>query len=82
MAYIISVNSNIVSDSGGTCYCPRDASDPVCDNNPEYMLCVQAIKRDITTATAAIGALSCFAMGLFANLCVLHSASFFLFVLC
>lgn len=32
------------------------------------MLCVQAIKRDAVTATAAISALSSFCMGLFANL--------------
>lgn len=67
MAYIISVNSNIVSQSGGTCVCPPDSPD-LCDSNPEYMLCVQEINRDLVTATAAISALTSFCMGLFANM--------------
>ncbi|KAG8417313.1 hypothetical protein J3459_012407 [Metarhizium acridum] len=68
MAYIIAVNASIVSDSGGTCVCPHTAADPTCDKDADYMLCTQDIKRDIVTATAAISALSCFCMGLFANL--------------
>ncbi|KAL2449903.1 Efflux pump notK' [Exophiala dermatitidis] len=67
MAYIISVNSTIVSESGGTCVCPPDSTD-LCDSNPEYMLCVAEIKRDLVTATAAISALTSFCMGLFANM--------------
>ncbi|KAF2170354.1 hypothetical protein M409DRAFT_19173 [Zasmidium cellare ATCC 36951] len=67
MAYIISVNSNIVSQSGGTCVCPPDSPD-LCDTNPEYLLCVQEINRDLVTATAAISALTSFCMGLFANM--------------
>ncbi|KAL6874601.1 hypothetical protein HDV57DRAFT_519741 [Trichoderma longibrachiatum] len=68
MAYIIAVNSSIVADSGGTCVCNGGADDPICNNNTEYSLCVQAIKRDAVTATAAISALSTFFMGLLANL--------------
>lgn len=68
MAYIISVNSNITSETGGTCVCPPESMDDFCDTNSEYLLCVQEIKRDIVTATAAIAALSTFCMGLFANL--------------
>jgi adenine/guanine/hypoxanthine permease len=67
MAYIIAVNANIVSQSGGTCVCPADSPD-LCDSDPEYMLCVQQINRDIVTATAAIAALTSFCMGLFANM--------------
>lgn len=70
MAYIIAVNASIVSDSGGTCVCPHTAADPTCDKDADYMLCTQDIKRDMVTATAAISALSCFCMGLFANLYV------------
>ena len=70
MAYIIAVNASIVSDSGGTCECPHTAADPTCDNNPDYMLCTQKIKRDVVTATTAISALACCSMGLFANLYV------------
>jgi len=67
MAYIISVNATIVSQSGGTCVCPPDSPD-LCDSDPEYMLCVQEINRDLVTATAAIAALTTFCMGLFANM--------------
>lgn len=70
MAYIISVNATIVSQSGGPCVCP-DAEAykaDLCVTNPEYLQCVQEVKRDIATATAAIAALSTFCMGLFANL--------------
>jgi AGZA family xanthine/uracil permease-like MFS transporter len=68
MAYIISVNSSVVSDTGGTCVCPGLESDPVCDNDPQYALCVLEVRRDLVTATAAISALTTFCMGLFANL--------------
>ena len=67
MAYIISVNATIVSDSGGTCVCPPSSPD-LCDTNPEYQLCLAEIRRDLTTATAAISALTTFCMGLFANM--------------
>jgi len=68
MAYIISVNSSIVSDTGGTCVCPGLPDDPICETNPQYALCVQEVRRDLVTATAAISALTTFCMGLFANL--------------
>ncbi|KAJ5166758.1 xanthine/uracil permease [Penicillium canariense] len=68
MAYIISVNSTITSESGGTCVCPADSMSDFCATNVEYLGCVQEIKRDLVTATAAIAALSTFCMGLFANL--------------
>ncbi|KAJ6120472.1 hypothetical protein N7523_004752 [Penicillium sp. IBT 18751x] len=68
MAYIISVNSNITSETGGTCVCPPESLADHCKTNAEYLLCVQEVKRDIVTATAAIAALSTFCMGLFANL--------------
>ncbi|KAI5357634.1 Putative nucleobase cation symporter 2 family [Septoria linicola] len=69
MAYIISVNSNIISQSGGTCVCDyENSADGVCDTDPAYMLCVQEINRDLVTATAAISALTSFCMGLLANM--------------
>jgi AGZA family xanthine/uracil permease-like MFS transporter len=68
MAYIIAVNASIVADSGGTCVCPFTEEDPICEMNQEYSLCLQEIKRDLVTATAAIAALSSFCMGLFANI--------------
>lgn len=68
MAYIISVNSSIVAESGGTCVCPADSMADLCATNEEYLLCLQEIKRDAVTATAAISALASFCMGLFANM--------------
>ncbi|PLN86436.1 permease [Aspergillus taichungensis] len=67
MAYIISVNSNITSKSGGNCVCPADDPDH-CNSNTDYLMCVQEINRDMVTATAAISALGTFFMGLLANL--------------
>lgn len=68
MAYIISVNASIVSQSGGPCVCPPESMADFCDTNVEYMQCVQEVKRDIVTATAAISALVTFCMGAFANM--------------
>ncbi|KAF2036610.1 hypothetical protein EK21DRAFT_95857 [Setomelanomma holmii] len=69
MAYIISVNASIVSDSGGNCVCPASSSDNCIKDSPiEYLQCVEEIKRDLVTATAAISALTSFCMGLFANM--------------
>lgn len=68
MAYIIAVNASIVSDSGGTCVCNGGEADPICTDNSEYLMCVQQVKRDAVTATAAISSLATFCMGLFANL--------------
>ncbi|KAB2579416.1 putative xanthine/uracil permease [Lasiodiplodia theobromae] len=68
MAYIISVNSTIISETGGTCECPAESMADLCETNTEYLLCVQEVKRDLVTATAAISALCSFCMGLFANM--------------
>ncbi|KAH8979490.1 permease family-domain-containing protein [Lactarius hatsudake] len=65
MAYIISVNASILSDSGGTCECPTGDG---CTSDPTYLACVNEVRKDLITATAAISALSSFLMGLFANL--------------
>lgn len=65
MAYIISVNAAILSDSGGTCVCPTN---DLCLNDDAYLLCVNEVRRDLITSTAAISALSSFLMGLLANL--------------
>ncbi|ESZ93823.1 purine transporter [Sclerotinia borealis F-4128] len=67
MAYIISVNATILSDSGGTCVC-TDTTDPTCTTDLDYNLCLGVIRRDFITGTAAISALTSFCMGLFANM--------------
>jgi AGZA family xanthine/uracil permease-like MFS transporter len=68
MAYIIAVNLSIVADIGGTCICNGGVDDLICENNTEYVLCLNEIKRDLITATAAISSIATFCMGLFANL--------------
>ncbi|KAJ7072506.1 permease family-domain-containing protein [Mycena amicta] len=72
MAYIISVNASILSDSGGTCVCPP-SDDPAlrfCPTgvNPDYDACLNDVRTDLITSTAAISALASFLMGLLANL--------------
>ncbi|KAJ3888446.1 hypothetical protein GG344DRAFT_79758 [Lentinula edodes] len=67
MAYIISVNASIVSDSGGTCVC-TSATDPSCTNDTTYLACVNDVRNDLIISTAAMAALSSVLMGLFANL--------------
>jgi AGZA family xanthine/uracil permease-like MFS transporter len=69
MAYILAVNSSIVSDSGGTCVCTNPTpEDPICAVDPAYLLCKNEIKRDLITATAAISALTTFFLGALANM--------------
>ena len=67
MAYIISVNASILSDSGGTCICPADSPD-LCASDQAYSNCVNDVRRDLITATAAVSALASFLMGVFANI--------------
>ncbi|KAJ2083724.1 hypothetical protein H4R24_000587 [Coemansia sp. RSA 988] len=68
MAYIISTNALILTDSGGTCDCDREEFGATCDGDPAYTTCLQGIKLDIITATCAISCLACILMGLLANL--------------
>ncbi|KAF8471927.1 permease [Kalaharituber pfeilii] len=68
MAYIIAVNANITSESGGTCVCPRTPEDFACEKDIEYAKCVEVVRRDLITATAAISALASCAMGIGANI--------------
>ncbi|KAG0324750.1 hypothetical protein BGZ99_001470 [Dissophora globulifera] len=70
MAYIISVNALIVTDSGGTCVCNNggNTTDRACLTDPAYAECLGILKLDLITATAAVACLSTFFMGVFANL--------------
>lgn len=68
MAYIISVNASIISDSGGTCVCPAGNADPTCSDNADYMACVYQVKLDMIMATTIIAMISSVLIGVFANL--------------
>ncbi|KAK2462182.1 hypothetical protein APHAL10511_005814 [Amanita phalloides] len=64
MAYIISVNASIISDTGGTCVCTSSNN---CANDVAYLSCVGEVKQDLITTTAAICALASCLIGLLAN---------------
>jgi adenine/guanine/hypoxanthine permease len=67
MAYIVSVNASIVSQTGGTCVC-SSMTDPSCATDLAYQQCKEEIKQDLVTATAAIASVTSFAFGLLVNL--------------
>ncbi|TVY49784.1 putative xanthine/uracil permease [Lachnellula cervina] len=67
MAYIIAVNSSVLSQSGATCVCP-DTVDPTCNHDAEYSNCLVGVKRDFITATAAIAGLGSLIFGFLTNL--------------
>ncbi|KAG9446351.1 hypothetical protein H6P81_012479 [Aristolochia fimbriata] len=72
MAYIISVNATILSESGGTCSV-SDCSPPGvpgCNLSGDlgYQRCVSGIKKDLIVATVVASMIGCFAMGALANL--------------
>ncbi|KAF7930133.1 uncharacterized protein EAE98_001600 [Botrytis deweyae] len=67
MAYIIAVNSTVLSQSGGTCVC-HDTEDPSCATDSTYAACVLDINRDLITATAAVAGIGSLAFGFFTNL--------------
>ncbi|TIC69709.1 hypothetical protein E3Q01_00328 [Wallemia mellicola] len=65
MAYIISVNSNVLQSCGGTCRC--DHYEGGCED-PDYLDCTREFRRDIITATSAISCIGSLLMGVMANL--------------
>ncbi|KAF2672223.1 permease [Microthyrium microscopicum] len=71
MAYIIAVNSSVLTDSGATCVC-GDQINPTCNMNNEhaqqYNICLLGVKRDLITATAAISGLASFLFGFLTNM--------------
>ncbi|OAQ68331.1 nucleoside transporter [Pochonia chlamydosporia 170] len=67
MAYIISVNASLLSQTGGPCVCDLSARE-ACDSVPEYKACKEDVRRDLITATAAIAGLSSLVFGILTNL--------------
>jgi len=67
MAYIVSVNAAIVSQSGGTCVC-TSTTDLTCATDAAYAECQQEVQQDLVTATAAIASLTSFVFGALVNL--------------
>ncbi|KAI8627711.1 xanthine/uracil permease family protein-like protein [Xylariaceae sp. FL1651] len=67
MAYIIAVNSVVLSDSGGTCQCP-EGTEVGCPTDEAFTICQSALKHDLITATAALAGLSSILFGFLTNL--------------
>ncbi|GAO17786.1 hypothetical protein UVI_02006190 [Ustilaginoidea virens] len=67
MAYIISVNASLLSQTGGPCICDSPVKD-ACDSIPEFKSCKEAVRRDLITATAAVSGMASFVFGLTTNL--------------
>lgn len=63
MAYIISVNASILSDTGGPCVAKVGTADAAA-----YAQCKEQVRQDYVTATSAISFIATFLMGLLANL--------------
>ncbi|KAJ0117706.1 inner membrane protein yieg [Diaporthe amygdali] len=69
MAYIIAVNADILSETGGTCTCqPPFGPKDTCANEAEYQSCANVVKQDLITATAALSGLASILFGFFTNL--------------
>ncbi|KAI3398659.1 hypothetical protein diail_8846 [Diaporthe ilicicola] len=69
MAYIIAVNADILSETGGTCKCePPFGPKDTCANEAEYLSCANVVKQDLITATAALSGLASILFGFFTNL--------------
>ncbi|RYP59911.1 hypothetical protein DL769_008330 [Monosporascus sp. CRB-8-3] len=68
MAYIIAVNSAVLSESGGTCVCSDPKNDQGCIGDGEYALCLVQLKRDLITSTAALAGFSSIVFGFLTNL--------------
>ncbi|KAI0472156.1 xanthine/uracil permease family protein-like protein [Xylariaceae sp. FL0804] len=67
MAYIIAVNSAILSESGGTCECP-EGTGAGCPSDEGYALCQANLKHDLITATSALAGLASILFGFLTNL--------------
>ncbi|CAN4087981.1 unnamed protein product [Withania somnifera] len=77
MAYILTVNASVLSDSGGTCSVSdctfpvnQTRADPNCmfKQNEGYEKCVSKMRSDFIVGTALASMIGSFAMGLLANL--------------
>ncbi|KAG6021488.1 hypothetical protein E4U41_002475 [Claviceps citrina] len=67
MAYIISVNASLLSETGGPCSCNLPVKRE-CDSIPEFKSCKEAVRRDLITATAAVSGMASLVFGLATNL--------------
>ncbi|KAK9803822.1 hypothetical protein WJX73_003626 [Symbiochloris irregularis] len=70
MAYILAVNPSILTLSGGPCTCSNSNTQDTCTeaDDPGYQACLDELRQNLITATAASSIVACFIMGAFANM--------------
>ncbi|PSR97166.1 inner membrane protein yieG [Coniella lustricola] len=69
MAYIIAVNADILSETGGPCECATPlAPGGLCANEVAWQACANVVKQDLITATEALAGLASILFGFFTNL--------------
>jgi len=61
----ISLNANLLSQSGGPCVCERS---DLCASDVVYNLCLSQVRNDLIVSTAVVSSLSSLLMGFVANL--------------
>ncbi|WFD44346.1 hypothetical protein MPSI1_003014 [Malassezia psittaci] len=66
MAYIIAVNAEILTASGGPCECAAGVGN--CSSDPAYQQCAAELHRGYVVATSAASCLASALMGIFANM--------------
>ncbi|KAI8807804.1 permease [Cladochytrium replicatum] len=67
MAYIIAVNSSILSDTGGPCVCPAGQFPCLPGKDAAYDSCVFDTKKSLITATTVASLIATFLVGVSAN---------------
>ena len=67
MAQILAVNANILIETGGTCTVP-DSENGSAQEWDQFYDCLETLKRDIITATAASACITSLLMGFTANM--------------
>jgi len=73
LAYILSINANIIASSGGPCTSEGDCTGPdksfSCRfTDPGFQSCVDETRKNLITATAASTTIACFVMGALGNM--------------
>lgn len=66
MAYIGATTSSIMGFTGGNCSCPSRSF--ACTSDAKYNACVAEFKQNYVTSVSLVAFLSCYLMGIFANL--------------
>ncbi|KAK3953946.1 permease family-domain-containing protein [Pseudoneurospora amorphoporcata] len=67
MLYVLAANPAVIAASGYECSClGEDKGKPYCAR--DYSTCVEELRRDMVTVTAAVSAMSCILIGLTTNM--------------